>query len=596
MTTPFIINHLWQSSCFTLLAGLLAFVLRKNSPKVRYWVWQSASLKFLAPFALLVSLGSVVPRRPAHPVSATAPVFPNALLEIVEPFSPTLKAAVPTQAPLRGMPVAIGIGWALGFLVITLARCRSWLGVQAALRAATPIELPIPVQAVITSGGLEPGIAGFLRPVLVLPAQLLEHLNPRQLRAILTHEMCHVRRRDNLFAAVHMVVEAIFWFDPLVWWIGSRLGEERELACDEEVLREGCEPKDYLEGILKVCRFQMGSLSPCISGVAGANVKRRLRVILAGSIAHELNGAKKVTLAAVVLVALAAPVLIGMLNAPATRAQDVQAASPKFEVVSIKACKEPPQQPGRIVRRGENSSPGNLRTGCVPLLDGNGIGLIRDAYRDGLNNGFVPITGGPPWLRSAFYEINATAEGHESVRMMMGPMLRVLLEDRFQLKTHRQASEGPVYTLTVARGGPKLHSFTEGSCTRISTFPPPPLQPGQVYCKNQISARSPASLEIQGATLDDFAKLLLLVVDRPVINKTGITGQFDIRIEFSREGTKMAAMPLIPPVGGLLTASDPTGTPSLFAALQEELGLRLESAKGEVESLVVDHIERPAEN
>lgn len=596
MTPAFIINHLWQSSCFTLLAGLLSFVLRKNSPKARYWVWLSASLKFLTPFALLVSLGSVVPRQSPHPVFPAAPVFPNTLVQIVEPLSPALKAAVPAQHPLPWVPVAIAVGWAFGFLAITLARCRSWLGVRAALRDGTPIKLPIPVQAVITPGGEEPGIVGFVRPVLVLPAQLLEHLSPRQLRAILTHEMCHVRRRDNLFAAVHMVVEAIFWFNPLVWWIGSRLVEERELACDEEVLQAGCEPKDYFEGILKVCRFYTGSPLPCISGVTGSDVKKRLRAILAGSIAQELNPAKKVTLAAIGLAAIAAPILTGMLNAPAIRAQDARAATPKFEVVSIKPCKEPPQQPGRVVRRGENSSPGHLRTGCVPLLDANGIGLIRDAYRDGLANGFAPINGGPPWLHSALYEIDATAEGHPSVRMMMGPMLQVILEDRFQLKIHRQTSEGPVYFLTVARGGPKLHSFTEGSCTPYSTFPPPPLPKGQEYCKNQVSARSPASLEIQGATLDDLAKLLLLVLDRPIINKTEITGRFDIRVEFSREGTKMAAMPLMQPIDGPPPASDPTGPPSIFTALQTELGLRLEPAKGPVESLVIDHIERPTEN
>jgi bla regulator protein blaR1 len=220
MTTPYIINHLWQSSCFALLAGLLAFVLRKNSPKIRYWVWLSASLKFLIPFALLVSLGSVVPRPARRPVFVAAPVFSNTLVQIVEPFSPALKATVPAHAPLLWAPVIVGVVWARGFLAITLARCRSWLGVRAALRAGTPIELPIPVRALVTPGADEPGIVGFLRPVLVLPVQLLEHLNPRQLGAILTHELCHVRRRDNLFAAVHMGVEAIFWFHPLVWWIG----------------------------------------------------------------------------------------------------------------------------------------------------------------------------------------------------------------------------------------------------------------------------------------------------------------------------------------------------------------------------------------
>src|SRR5271156_1466184 len=294
MTTSFIINHLWQSSCFALLAGLLALVLRKNSPKVRYWVWLSASLKFLIPFALLVDLGGVVPHPTRHPVSVAAPVFPNALVQIAQPFSPTLKPTVSVHTTLDWAPVAIGAVWVIGFLAIMLARCRSWLGFRAALQSSTPIELPIPVPAMITPGAKEPGVVGFLRPVLILPADFLEHLTPRQLGAILTHELCHVQRRDNLFAGVHMMVEAIFWFHPLVWWIGSRMVEERELACDEEVLRTGCEPSDYVEGILKVCRLYVQSPLPCISGVTGADVKKRLRAILAGSTARELQVGKKV--------------------------------------------------------------------------------------------------------------------------------------------------------------------------------------------------------------------------------------------------------------------------------------------------------------
>src|ERR1700733_9274817 len=105
MTTSFIINHLWQSSCFALLAGLLAFALRQNSPKGRYAVWLSASLKFLLPFALLVSLGRVFPRPSQNPVSIVAPVFPNTLIQIAEPFSPALKATVPPHDPLDWAPV-----------------------------------------------------------------------------------------------------------------------------------------------------------------------------------------------------------------------------------------------------------------------------------------------------------------------------------------------------------------------------------------------------------------------------------------------------------------------------------------------------------
>ena len=424
MTTSSIVNHLWQSSCFALLAGLLAFILRRNSPKVRYWVWLGASLKFLIPFALLVSLGGVVPRPAQHPVSVAAPVFPNTLVQIAQPFSLAPRPAVSVHTPLDWAPVAIGVVWALGFLAIMLARCRSWLEFRAALRTSTPVELPIPVPALITPGAEEPGVVGFLRPVLVLPANFLEHLNPRQLGAILTHELCHVHRRDNLFAGVHMMVEAIFWFHPLVWWIGSRMVEERELACDEEVLRMGCEPSDYVEGILKVCRFYVESPLPCISGVTGADVKRRLRAILAGGIADELSAARKMALTAIGLSAFAAPILIGVLNAPAIRAQNAPVAAPKFEVVSIKPCEFRSNTISDMGPQG-NSTPGNLRTGCFPLLNPSGRGLIRGAYA---SNPFTPINGGPSWMRSAAYDINAKAEGSPSVRTMTGPMMQALLE------------------------------------------------------------------------------------------------------------------------------------------------------------------------
>jgi bla regulator protein blaR1 len=589
MTTSSIVNHLWQSSCFALLAGLLAFLLRRNSPKVRYWVWLGASLKFLIPFTLLVSLGGVVPRPAQHPARVAAPVFPNTLVQIAQPFSPAPRPAVSAHAPLDWAPAAIGVVWALGFLAILLARCRSWLEFRAALRTSTPVALPIPVPALITPGAEEPGVVGFLRPVLVLPANFLEHLNPRQLGAILTHELCHVHRRDNLFAGVHMMVEALFWFHPLVWWIGSRMVEERELACDEEVLRMGCEPSDYVEGILKVCRLYVESPLPCISGVTGADVKKRLRAILVGSIADELSAVRKMTLTAIGLAVVAAPILIGVLNAPAIRAQNAPAAVPKFEVVSIKPCEFRQNRISDMGPQG-NSTPGNLRTGCFPLLNASGRGLIRGAYA---SNPFTPINGGPSWMRSADYEINAKAEGSPSVRTMNGPMMQALLEQYFHLKIHQQTTEGPVFFLRVARGGAKFHPFVEGSCTPQDTSPPAPLAPGQKYCVDLMSGGPPASIEAQGATLDDFSRMLFGVLGRPVINKTGMAGRFDLRVEFSREATVFGPPRPIDADGGA-PASDPIN--SIFFALPGQLGLRLEPGKGPVEAFVIDHIEKPPVN
>lgn len=408
----------------------------------------------------------------------------------------------------------------------------------------------------------------------------MEHLNSQELDAILSHELCHVRRRDNFFSGVHMVVEAIFWFNPLVWWIGSRMVEERELACDEEVLRMGCEVADYVEGILKVCRFYAESPLPCVSGVTGADVKKRLGSILAGTIGVELSGARKVVLAAIGVAALAAPVVIGVLTAPFIRAQVAPANTPKFDVASIRSCGDPSQQGPMSHIPGSNSAPGRLATDCVPLRQ-----MIGNAYSKDMND-YAPLAGGPAWTNSAFYEINATVDGNPSVKVMSGPMLQALLEDRFQLKIHRETREGPVYFLTVARGGPKLRSFVEGSCKPWPTPPPPQLT--KEYCGRMIYGLKPA-VDAQGVTIEDFSSMLRLVTGRPVIDKTGVDGRFDIHVDFSREGTELESIRQAVP-------ADPGGPPSIFVAIQEQLGLKLESGRGPVETLVIDHIERPTGN
>src|SRR5207247_4024707 len=128
-------------------------------------------------------------------------------------------------------------------------------------------------------GLLEPGVVGLFSPILLLPEGIAERLTPPQLEAVLGHELCHIRRRDNLTSAIHMIVEAVFWFHPMVWWIGARLVEERERACDEAVLSLGSEPHDYAEGILNVCKSYLESPLSCVSGVTGSDLKERIQGI-----------------------------------------------------------------------------------------------------------------------------------------------------------------------------------------------------------------------------------------------------------------------------------------------------------------------------
>lgn len=234
--------HLWQSTLFGGAACLAALALRRNRAHVRYWVWFAASAKFLLPFSVLVGIGTLAPHRAATALRPTAWVA--AVEEIGQPL--VLSAAVETATPAATaaradlLLVAAAL-WACGFLAVAAFWLLRWRRVQAlqssarALRLPAGLELPVPVMA--APDLIEPGVFGILRPVLLLPEGILEQLDHAQLDAILAHELCHVRRRDNLTATIHMAVQAVFWFHPLTWWIGARLVEERERACDEEVLQ-----------------------------------------------------------------------------------------------------------------------------------------------------------------------------------------------------------------------------------------------------------------------------------------------------------------------------------------------------------------------
>jgi len=179
--------------------------------------------------------------------------------------------------------------WAIGFSIVVTSWWRRWRDLRAVLRHATPLRLPNCIQALTSPGFGEPGVYGISRPVLLLPAGIADELTPLQLDAILAHELCHVRRRDNLATVIHMAVEAIFWFHPLVWWVGARLMDERERACDEEVLRGGSSPQVYAEGILKICELYMESPLQCVAGVTGANLRGRIEAIMANRSALKLK-------------------------------------------------------------------------------------------------------------------------------------------------------------------------------------------------------------------------------------------------------------------------------------------------------------------
>ncbi len=354
-------NHIWQSTLFALAAGLLTVAFRKNRAQVRYWLWFGASVKFFVPFVLLARLGSLLEWPAAAPV-IVRPDIPVTMLRISEPFTGAAPFVASAPQTTDWGLIAILGAWACGFAFLMWTRLRGWLQVRAAVKSSVAVELAWAVPVRVSPGLVEPGIVGLFRPILLLPAGIMERLTTRQLEAVLAHELCHVRRRDNLTSAVHMVVEAVFWFHPLVWWIGGRLLEERERACDEGVLTVGSAPGDYAEGLLAVCKSYVESPLRCVSGVTGADLKKRIQAILAGRIPEGLSVARKAALIAAGLAALVSPLIIGAMNAPALRAQWGPVARPRFEVASIRPVR---RVAGNAPGGSPVVSPGRLNTGCA---------------------------------------------------------------------------------------------------------------------------------------------------------------------------------------------------------------------------------------
>ena len=301
-----LVNHVWQSTLVAAVIAALAAMLRDDAAHTRYWLWCAASLKFLVPFSLLTALGGALREAGAPRIDLAD--WPSTLGVFAEPMPEATG-----WAPLRTALLAI---WAVGFAAVVASWIVRAVKVRALLRASLPFAVALPrdadgVEARTSAALLEPALVGVLRPVLLLPQGIAEHLSPRQLDAVLEHELCHLRRRDNLTAAVHMAVEAVFWFHPLVWWIGARLIEERERACDEAVVRAGHDGRTYAEAILNVCERYVASALKCAAGISGADLKRRVVEIARSRVMRALSIEKKILLGAFAVTTMLVPIIFG---------------------------------------------------------------------------------------------------------------------------------------------------------------------------------------------------------------------------------------------------------------------------------------------
>lgn len=241
-----------------------------------------------------------------------------------------------------------------------------------------------------------------------------------------------------------------------------------------------------------------------------------------------------------------------------TVANSITPNPPAFEVVSVKLSK--PNCEGMMV----SSPPGRFSAHCTTLL-----GLLFNAYPTVKPS--VPIPGLPGWANSVRFDVDAKTDNETAVAMENLPreeqwkqtqtMLQQALADRFKLRTHNETREGPIYELVTAKGGFKLKEAPASEHSR-----------GTSWGRDHIEVRTGPVRSLVFALSD--------LLSRNVVDRSGLNGNYDIDLKWTPDDQQ----------------GTPDAGPTLFTALEEQLGLKLVPAKGPVETLVIDHVERPTEN
>jgi uncharacterized protein (TIGR03435 family) len=295
------------------------------------------------------------------------------------------------------------------------------------------------------------------------------------------------------------------------------------------------------------------------------------------------RNAKRLVLSLAGMATVAGQLVLAVVAAPKIQAQPVTTASRlTFDAASVRPV--PPDSSIRTFTTGiaDSPDPGLFRyTNCTLMR------LLLDAYDV---HPFQIVA--PNWLSEVFFDVQATLPP-ATTKLQLDEMLQSLLAERFRLTLHRETRDLPIYSIMVARGGPKINEVSGKAAAEPDDLTPGHPGPVDAFGLPTLHLAHPGIFVIQGPvtrimvkqqTMSQFSNRLAQPLGRMVVDATGLTGQYDFTVTFANEGR-----------GGPQPELD--GAPDVRVAIQEQLGLRLESGKGPVDVIVVDHIEKtPTEN
>lgn len=594
-----LVHFLWQGLTIALLYAAIDRVMgRRSNPNGRYLLACAALAAMMAAPLTTWELMQPPGANPdaAYQIRGIPPVPATSSTAGAATLPDSVRATVPEVQPAQFLAWVVVI-WLFGAAALWVRLAGGWV-VAARMRSmlvrrAPPewqetleklgaqIGVSRPVRLLVSALVQAPTVVGWLRPVVLAPVGSLGGLPAEYMEALLLHELAHIRRHDYLVNMLQSVAEALLFYHPAVWWVSGRIRAGRELCCDDIAVSVSGDALTYARALAHLESYQPAHLSVALAATGGSLADRIARLLGQSRPAARTGPGPGVVTIAILLVT-AAYGLFGQSD-----------SHPAFEVASIKrgVSAVGPMDPVSVSYK----PGGRMIATNAPLRL-----LIQFAYAVHDSPHSQPlrasqVVGGPAWIDSEGYNIEAKPEANTDQKRAW-LMLQTLLADRFRLKLHRETRELPVYDLTARNGGIKLPPAKEANCVSFQPGMTPRSIPGSVDCGYAPLMLTPTGLRMNGRKLHmaDLVRELALTLGRPVMDKTGFTGEFDLHLNYTDDSLTKSPGSATEDASG----NRPPGEPNLsivFAAMQQ-LGLKLEPAKGPVEVLVVDHAERPTAN
>jgi uncharacterized protein (TIGR03435 family) len=597
-----LLHFLWQGAVSGAVTAAALFALRRRRPELRYAAACAALIvATAAPIitAFTLSRGAVrVPAARQAIAESSASRVPAPASQRVEPPSPPIGvASVPLESARRSWLSTVVVLWVAGVAFLLARFAAGWWSVRGLRRQAlreTPSRWSAAAERLASTLGLRcavhvvdsmevdtPTVIGWLKPIVVLPIAAFANLTPAQVTAILAHELAHVRRHDCLVNLVQTLAETLLFYHPAVWWISARIRVEREHCCDDVAANVCGDAVVYAEALVELERWRTEQPALALAATGGPLLSRIRRLL-------RVPDERPRAATAVTIVGVAAMlVCLGSATHYLRAAQSDSARLTPVDPDNAAAW--------HIVFNHQDSE--------MRFLGFNGRDLVRFAYQ-------VPsarVVGGPTWMDEEILRLVVNlAEAPRADEMPA--IVRGVLEDRLQLRTHIEQRNFPVLALVTSREdgtlGPSLREsttdcfdFDEWVAAGQPPRPLPPAVPRQPVCGEEAWDTPFGRSSYVAITMKQFADELRHIdgwpttpsrKTRAIVDRTGLIGRYDLDFE-----TFAPAVALMGRFPALATVIEPLGLPSLPTALEDQLGLKLVPSEAPFDVIVIDSAEPP---